>query len=209
MTRHSPSPPYRVGLTGGIGSGKSTVAALFAQHGVPVLDADLIGHELVAPGQACQQQIVDAFGPTILQPDGQLDRAALRQRVFSDQAARKHLEGILHPAILAAMRARAAASKAPYVLFVIPLLFEVGQQDEVDRVLVVDVPEALQRTRVKARGGLGDDEIDRILATQWARQARLAAANDVILNHGTLTDLAPQVDALHTRYMDLARRAFN
>lgn len=207
MTMTSRSAPYLVGLTGGIGSGKSTVAALFASHGVAVLDADEIGRELVAPGQPCLSKITAEFGTEILEPSGALNRARLRQRVFSDEQARTRLEAILHPAILAAMQARAARLTTPYVLFVIPLLFEVGQRQYVDRVLVVDVAAPLQHSRVKQRSGLNDTEIDRILAAQWSREARLAATDDVIHNDGTVEDLARQVEALHTKYLKLARQA--
>lgn len=206
MTHRLRSAPYLVGLTGGIGSGKSTVATLFARHGVPVLDADEIGRELVAPNQPCLDKIVAEFGAEVLSPSGELDRAGLRRRIFTDERARKRLEAILHPAILAEMQARAAQLTAPYALFVIPLLFEAGQQHYVDRVLVVDAPTTLQRARVKQRSGLSDADIDRIFAAQWSRDARLAGADDVIHNDGPLEQLTPQITDLHASYLQRAQQ---
>lgn len=171
-----------------------------------MLDADEIGRELVAPGQPCLGEIAAVFGAEMLQSNGELNRARLRQQVFSDEQARKRLEAIMHPAILAAMHASAATLTSPYVLFVIPLLFEAGQRKHVDRVLVVDVPVEVQRLRVKQRSGLNDAEIDRILSAQWSREARVAAADDIIDNAGSNQDLEPQVSALHTKYLELATR---
>lgn len=206
MTHGVRSLPYLVGLTGGIGSGKSTVAALFARLDVPILDADEIGRELVAPGQACLREITAEFGTDILDPAGGLDRTRLRQTIFSEDRARKRLEAILHPAILAQMQARAAQLTTSYALFVIPLLFEAGQRKCVDRVAVVDASAATQRARVKQRNGLSDAEIDQILAAQWSREARLAAADDVIHNDGPVEDLTPQIADLHAKYLELGKR---
>lgn len=195
----------RIGLTGGIGSGKSTVAALFAAHGVPVIDADVIARELVAPGQAALADIVAAFGADVLDADGRLDRARLRARVFGNAAQRTRLEAILHPRIHAVMAERAAAQTAPYVLLVIPLLFEAKQRDLVDRVLVVDVSVEQQRARVGARDHLPPEQLDTILAAQLSRGQRLAGADEVIDNSGDAVALERQVEALHRRYLGLAK----
>jgi dephospho-CoA kinase len=205
VTPSTDQSPWIVGLTGGIGSGKSTVAELFAQLGVPVVDADVVGRELVVPGSRCLAQIVETFGSQVLAANATLDRAALRQRVFADEDARRRLEAILHPAILTEMQRRTAAATAPYVLFVIPLLFETGQNRCVDRVLLVDAPTALQRERIRARDGLDETTIEAILTSQWSRQARLAAADDVIVNDSERGVLAARVAELHMRYLDLAR----
>lgn len=196
----------RIGLTGGIGSGKSTVAALFAARGVPVIDADVIARELVEPGRPALAEIVAAFGTEMLDAQGRLDRGRLRARVFADAQQRLRLEGILHPRIHDEMAARAAAAHAPYVVLVIPLLFEAAQRDMVDRVLVVDVPVELQRERVLARDRLPPDQLDGILAAQLGREQRRAGADDVIDNSGDATALDTQVDALHHRYLALASR---
>lgn len=194
----------RIGLTGGIGSGKSTVANLFAARGVPVIDADAIARELVEPGQPTLADIVAAFGTDMLDAQGRLDRARLRARVLDDPSQRKRLEAILHPRIHAVMAERAAAQTAPYVLLVIPLLFEANQRDLVDRVLVVDVPVETQRARVSARDHLPTAQIDALLAAQWGREQRLAHADDVIDNGGDAAILETQVDDLHRRYLQQA-----
>ncbi len=194
----------RIGLTGGIGSGKSTVAELFAARGVPVIDADVIARELVAPGQSALEAIVATFGPEILDAQGALNRTCLRERVFSDSKQRLQLEAILHPRIRAEMTARIAALNAPYVVLVIPLLFEAAQTDMVDRVLVVDVPPTLQRERVTARDALSNQQIDAILTAQLDREHRIARADDVIDNSGDRAALEQQVDSLHQRYLALS-----
>lgn len=194
----------RIGLTGGIGSGKSTIANLFAARGVPVVDADAIARELVEPGKPALAEIVAAFGGDVVDAQGHLDRARLRARVFDDAHLRKRLEAILHPHIHAVMAERAAAQTTPYVLLVIPLLFEADQRGLVDRVLVVDVPTETQRARVSARDHLPPAQLDAILATQLDRQQRLARADDVIDNSGNAADLERQVDALHRHYLELA-----
>jgi dephospho-CoA kinase len=192
----------KVGLTGGIGSGKSAASAHFSKLGAEVIDTDLLSRELVEPGQPSLAEIVDAFGERMLDGDGRLDRSRLRERIFADPAARRTLEEILHPRIREAMLARAQRSSAPYVIFVIPLLFETGQQALVDRVLLVDVPEALQRARVGTRDGLDDARIDRILQAQTDRETRLRGADDVICNDGTLDELRAAVESLHVKYMN-------
>jgi dephospho-CoA kinase len=199
---------FTVGLTGGIGSGKSTVSDLFAALGVPVIDTDLIAHQLTAPGSTALDAIRAAFSAAVMQADGSLDRAALRHLVFGDAAARRQLEAILHPRIRRAVEARLASLVAPYVLIVIPLLVETGgYRDLLNRVLVVDCPEALQISRVKARSGLAHDEILAILAAQASRAERLAAANDVIVNTASQASLRDEVAALHQRYLTLAAKS--
>lgn len=196
-----------IGLTGGIGSGKSTVAELFAHLGAGVVDTDLLARELTQPGAPALTQIASEFGAEILSPDGALDRGRLRGRVFADPAARARLESILHPPIRDLMLERAAAIRTPYVILVIPLLFETGQQALVDRVLVVDCPEAIQVERVRRRSGLSEPEIARIMASQVPRAERLARADDVISNQVDPEALLPQVKDLHRHYLALAATA--
>jgi dephospho-CoA kinase len=197
-----------VGLTGGIGSGKSAVADLFAARGVPVVDADAIAHALSRPGQPGHAAVVAAFGPEALAPDGTLDRAALRRAVFADPAARARLETALHPLIRAEARRLIAAWTAPWGLVVVPLLLERGGfGDVVRRVIVVDCPEDEQVRRVVLRSGLPAAEVRAILAAQLPRAERLARADDVIDNAGPPAALAPQVTALHVRYDALAAAA--
>ncbi len=195
----------KIGLTGGIGSGKTAASDHFARLGAEVIDTDLLSRALVEPGQEALREIVDAFGEQVLSADGRLDRAKLGQRVFADPGARQRLEAILHPKIRAAMLQHAARSTAPYVVFVIPLLFETGQQDLVDRVLLIDVPEALQRDRVAARDGLDDAQIDRIMAAQTDRATRLEQADDIVPNDGELAQLHAQIEKLHRKYLDQVR----
>lgn len=190
-----------IGLTGGIGSGKSTVAELFARHGAAIIDTDVIAHRLVEPGTPALAEIRAAFSDAIVDADGRLDRAALRARVFADAGARKRLEVILHPRIRAEVEQALADVRAPYALVVIPLLVETGgYRDLLDRVLVVDCPESLQIDRVMARSGLSRDTVDAIMASQATRAERLAAADDVIENAGSNAALARAVADLHRRY---------
>ncbi|MDO9371429.1 MAG: dephospho-CoA kinase [Gammaproteobacteria bacterium] len=195
---------YRVGLTGGIGSGKSTVAHWFSALGVPVIDADDIAHELVVPGAPALARIAQLFGGEVLEAGGALDRAALRRIVFADAARRKQLEAILHPLIRAEMEARVERLAAAYCVLCIPLLLETGQAREVERVLVVDAPHALQYQRLMARG-LGVAEIAAILRVQAGWRERLAAAHDVIENDRDLDHVEKRVRALHESYLQLAR----
>jgi dephospho-CoA kinase len=202
--RQAPPRAYAVALTGGIGSGKSAVAELFAEFGVTIIDADAISHALTAPGGDALVPIAEQFGPRMLDADGTLNRAELRQLVFSDTSARRRLELILHPMIRSRMRAALAADSGPYTLLAIPLLLESGQTDLARRILVVDAPEALRIERVQRRSGLAPAEVRRIIASQATRGERLAIADDVIDNSGSLAELEPQVRALHQRYLDLA-----
>jgi dephospho-CoA kinase len=206
-TPSSATPPFRVALTGGIASGKTTVANLFAAHGVPLVDSDLIAREVVEPGQPALAAVVDAFGTAVLGPDGRLDRRRLRETIFSDPTARSRLEAILHPAIRAEMERQAASAvpAGPYVMLVIPLLAEGGRGDRADRVLVVDVPESLQVERLTARDNVSHEQAAAALRAQASRADRLAIADDVVTNTGRLEHLSAQVDALHQRYLKLAR----
>ncbi len=194
---------YRVGLTGGIGCGKSTVAGYFGALGVPVIDADEIARGLVEPGTPALARIAAQFGAEILGPDGALDRAALRHSVFSDVARRTQLEAILHPLIRAGMEARMAQLDAPYCVLSIPLLVETSQVGEVERVLVVDAPHALQYRRVMARG-LSAREVAAILRAQARWRERLAVAHDVIVNDQGVEHVESRVRALHEHYLGLA-----
>jgi dephospho-CoA kinase len=197
-----------VGLTGGIGSGKSKVAAAFAARGADVLDADDVAHAISKRGQAGHRAVVEAFGPEFVGTDGELDRALLRSRAFADPAFRQRLEALLHPLIAARIEEAIGSWRAPYGLLVVPLLFERGGlRSRVARVLVVDCPEEEQVRRVRLRSGLPEDEVRRIMATQLTRPARLALADDVIDNAGPAAALESQVDRLDQRYRELARQA--
>ena len=198
--------PMRVALTGGIASGKSSVAVLFAQLGVPVIDMDVLARELVAPGTTLLGQVLARFGEQMRAPDGALDRQALRELVFRDADARRELEALLHPAIRARAAELAAAVHAPYLIIVIPLLAEAGYAPDYDRVLVVDCDEPLQRLRLAQRDGGSAELIDAALRAQAPRAARLALATEVIDNNGGLAALAPRVRELHARYLELARQ---
>ena len=193
-----------IGLTGGIASGKSTVAQRFMDLDVPVIDADVAARAVVAPGKPGFEQVISRFGPAIVAANGELDRRALRELVFSDPDSRRDLEVILHPLIRADMDRSAAAAVGPYIVMAIPLLIEGGSRDRVDRILVVDVDEAVQLQRVMARDRCSLDEAQAILAAQAPRSARLAVADDVLPNTGTVTDLRQAVDRLHERYLSLA-----
>ena len=195
---------YRVGLTGGIASGKSTAAKFFGALGVPILDSDQIARDVVEPGQPPLERLVERFGPKILTPDGHLDRPALRDIVFSDPKARADLEALTHPAIGAAMEARSAAAGGPYQILVIPLLVEKNLAAHVDRVLVVDCDEALQIRRLRDRDGSTPEQVQAILKAQAPRAARLKAADDVIHNDSDMSAVRDQVAALHARYLELA-----
>ena len=195
---------FVVGLTGGIASGKSTVAEYFAALGAPVIDADAVAREVVAPGEPALAQLVAAFGEDILTSEGELDRARLREAAFSDDGHRRQLEAILHPAIGERMQQRIVEADSPYVIQMVPLLVETGAHHLVDRVLVVDAPESTQIERVTARDGVPAEQAEAILRAQADRDHRLAHADDVILNDGDPDHLAQWVSELHHAYMDMA-----
>ena len=196
---------YVVCLTGGIGSGKSSVAHLFEAHGVDVIDADALAHELTAPGGAAIPAIRAAFGSEVIDERGALERDRMRQRVFGDPGARKRLEAILHPMIREESERRRAAAASAYVILMVPLLVESGDpRRRCDRVVVVDCPEVEQVRRAMLRSNLTRPEVEAIMATQASRAARLAHADDVIDNGGDPSGLPPQVAALHSRYLALA-----
>jgi dephospho-CoA kinase len=199
--RSDAGPPV-VAVTGGIASGKTTVSDRFQALGVPVVDTDLIAREVVAPGQPLLADIAERFGQTVIQADGSLDRRALRERIFADAAARKTLEALLHPAILAEARRRIAEQVSDYVIVVIPLLAEGGGHNWVDRVLVVDVPETVQLERLQQRDGVTRSDAEAALAAQASRQERLAIADDVIENCADLATLHRRVDRQHQRYLE-------
>lgn len=197
---------FVVGLTGGIGSGKSAAAEEFARLGASVVDTDAIAHELTRAGGGAIPEVERLFGSEVIGADGAMDRAKVRARVFADPAAKRALEALLHPMIRDESRRRIASAKGPYVLHVVPLLIESADyRMRVDRVLVVDCPEALQIARVRARSGLSEAEVRAILASQTTRAERLAAADDVIDNGGSLDALREQVAALHRKYLEYSK----
>lgn len=197
--------PYIVGLTGGIGSGKSAVSDHFARLGIAVVDTDQIAHALTAPGGAAMPAIEATFGPQMVTAAGALDRTAMRELVFSNASARQQLEGILHPLIRELSERACREANSAYVILAVPLLIEAGNYAErVNRICVVDCSEAQQIERVRMRNGFDEARIRSILAAQASRAERLAAADDVIDNSGSLADTQLQVEALHQRYLQLA-----
>ena len=200
--------PFCVGLTGGIASGKSSAATLFEELGAAVVDTDAIAHELTRPRTVAMAGIRDAFGPTYVAADGSLERAKMRQLVFSDPAAKAKLEAILHPLIREQARARIGATQQPYVIVVVPLLIETGAyRDLIQRVLVVDCSEELQVARAMQRSHLKESEVRAILAAQLPRAERLRGADDVIDNNGGIEALRQQIQQLHAKYLALAQAA--
>ncbi len=196
---------FCVGLTGGIGSGKSAAATFFAQLGAGVVDTDEISHGLTRAGGAAVPALGAAFGAEYVTADRALDRGRMRRLIVSDPAARKKLESILHPLIRTESRARVRATRAPYAVLVVPLLLETGSyRDVVDRVLVVDCDEQTQVERTMARSRLAADEVRAIMRMQASRDERLARADDVLSNDGDIESLRSQVAALHARYLELA-----
>jgi dephospho-CoA kinase len=199
----------RIGLTGGIASGKSTVALRFRELGVPVIDADESARRVVELGQPGLAEVGGRFGAGVLTTGGELDRRALRKLIFSDPQLRRELEAILHPLIREDMERRAMAAVGPYLVLAIPLLVEGGALDRVDRILVVDVPEAIQLERVMGRDGGSPEQARAILAAQVSRDSRIKAADDVLTNSGTVSELRQAVDGLHKHYLWLAGNTSN
>ncbi len=200
-------PPLVVALTGGIGSGKTSVSTRLAALGAAIIDTDSIAHALTAPGGAAMPVIAAAFGAEVVASDGSLDRPAMRRRVFADASARQRLEAILHPLIRARLETALRQVQAPYAVVVIPLLFETGWTAVADRILVVDLPEDQQIQRVMLRNGLSAAEVRRIIATQASRATRRAGADDIIENMGNRDELMRQTEGLHQRYLRLAAAA--
>lgn len=195
-----------IGLTGGIGSGKSTVANLFAERDVAIIDADVVAREVTQPNTAAFKTIVKHFGDDILQSNGALDRSKLRQIIFSDHKQRLWLENLLHPLIRGAMHEQIQRTHAPYAIAVIPLLLEVEFYSFINRILVVDAPEEAQIDRVTSRDKSEKTQIEAIIKTQARREDRVARAHDVIINDGKLADLIPQVDRLHKQYLEMSAK---
>lgn len=198
---------YIVALTGGIGSGKSTVADAFAELGVPLVDADVIARQVVEPGMPALMEITSRYGETILHTDGTLNRAVLRNKIFSEPQEKAWLNSLLHPLIQQETQRQLASINEPYVLWVVPLLIENGLHHRANRVLVVDVTPEIQLTRTMARDGITRQQAEDILASQVSRQQRLACADDIIDNSGDPKVIAPQVTLLHQQYLKLAAAA--
>jgi dephospho-CoA kinase len=201
------SATLRIGLTGGIASGKSAVADMFMARGIQVIDTDLLAREVVEPGQPGLAAVAATFGEQFLNSDGSLDRGKLRQQVFADSTARVQLEAIMHPLILAATHEYARATDSPYLVIAVPLLAETGFDAELNRILVIDCPAELQLERLMQRDSETEASARNILAAQASRAARLAIADDVISNTGSLADLETEVGRLHEMYMDLSNQA--
>ncbi len=197
---------FTIGLTGGIGSGKSTVCDLFSRHGITIVDADQIAHQLVTPGSIALQQIVEQFGPSVLLENGELDRRHLRDLIFSEPQEKSRLEHILHPLIQAEMHRLVLKSTSLYTIIAIPLLLEVGWQNQFDQILVIDCPEEQQIQRLMNRDKLTRVQANAALSNQCDRQSRLAIADKVILNNGTIDTLTHQVLKLHDCYTSLVNR---
>ena len=198
---------YIVALTGGIGSGKSTVADEFATLGATIVDADIIARQVVEPGKPALDAIRLRFGDAMLNTDGSLNRATLRQRIFSSPEEKQWLNNLLHPLIHQETQARFQAASAPYILWVVPLLVENGLQQRAQRILVVDVDKETQLARTLARDGISQQQAENILAAQATREQRLAYADDIIDNSRCPNELAPQVAELHRQYLELAASA--
>jgi dephospho-CoA kinase len=196
--------PLRVGLTGGIASGKSAVASEFSKLGAAIIDTDELARDVVEPGQPALQAIIDRFGSGVLDAQGRLDRRRMRERIFQNPAEKQALEAIVHPAIRAAQQARSAAAQGTYQVHVVPLLIDTRSQSLYDRVLVVDCTPETQFARLLRRDGITRELAERMLAAQATREQRLALADDVLDNNGAITELPKKVAVLHQRYLELA-----
>lgn len=196
----------KVALTGGIGSGKSAASSKFEKLGIEVIDADIISHDLVEPGQPALRKITNTFGREMLLADGRLDRKRLRNTIFANPQARRQLEGILHPLIYQKMHQRLEQVESPYAVMVIPLLTESKENYEIDRILLIDVPESVQAQRVIHRDNCSHDEFEQILASQASREERLRTADDIILNDGTLEQLHLSVEEQHQQYLAMSKQ---
>jgi len=192
---------YKVGLTGGIGCGKSTVTDLFKQHAIPIIDADVISHALVAPGQKALSQISTAFGLDMVTPDGSLNRALLRECIFQDAEKKRQLESIMHPLVYAEINFQLSQLSSPYAIISIPLLIETKMQSLVDYILVIDCPREMQINRVKSRDNLNDSQIIAIINNQVSRTERLAHANSIIDNTKDISHLSEQINSLHDQFL--------
>ena len=200
-TKHN---TLRIGVTGGIGSGKSAVTRMLEERGITIVDADVIARQVVEPGTQALRSIAEHFGHAILRADGSLDRAALRALVFRDEGERKWLEGLLHPLIRTETTRQLEASESPYCVLSSPLLLETGQDKLVDRVLLVDTSEALQLTRTQQRDSIDAIAVGAIMASQWPRAKRQAQADFIINNEGTLKELEEAVENMHQQFLALA-----
>ena len=195
---------YVVGITGGIGSGKTAASDYLGAKGITVIDADQVSRQVVEPGKPALEEIRKHFGDSVIREDGTLDRPALREIVFRDKQARGDLELITHPAIGKEVRRQLKASRSPYTILVSPLLLETDQYSLVDRILLIDVPEALQRERTAARDGVSEQQIASIMEAQMGRATRRERSDDIVVNDGTLEDLHRELDRLHQRYLERA-----
>lgn len=193
-----------IGLTGGIGSGKSTVAEFFKQHNIPVIDADHAARQVVEPHSSALQKITEHFGDEILETNGSLNRTLLRKRIFQHPEERLWLESLLHPLIAQVIQAQLAAAQGPYAILMSPLLLESGQAQWTQRILVIDIPETLQIQRTQERDQVAPTQIEAIMKSQWSRKQRLAKADYVIENSGSIEMLEKQISQLHSMFLQLA-----
>ncbi|MCL4408833.1 dephospho-CoA kinase [Aliidiomarina haloalkalitolerans] len=199
--------PWILGVTGGIGSGKSTATERFAAHGIVVVDADEVARQVVAPGSDVLAKIAKQFGPRVLTQDGSLNRAELRQIIFADPEAKAWLNQLMHPAIRSEMLQQLQAATSPYVILSAPLLLENGLEQYCQRVLVIDVAESVQRERTQARDQVSSEQVNAILASQLNREQRVAKADDIVDNSGSVRDLQEKIDRLHEYYLRIALSA--